>query len=95
MVQLVIPATEARVNITWKGQNGDLPDTVNWDSTPGDVKQWVTEAVRGGTVPNIAADPTADFSDYVVDRFPAPTGVVKDGERDYNLVQVRPKTPFG
>lgn len=85
----VIRDDEARVNVTWKNQNGDLPDPVFRDAAEGDVKGWVTEAVRHGGVPGIAADVTADFRDYVVDRFP-PTEA-----RPYNLIQVRPKTAFG
>jgi hypothetical protein len=86
---MVIAANEARVNVTWKGQNGDLPDTVARDSTDADVRQWVTEAVRTGGVPGINADARADFSDFVIDRF-APNDA-----RPYNLIQVRPKVPFG
>jgi hypothetical protein len=82
-------STEARVNITYGGANGDLPDTVSFDAADGDVKQWVTEAVRGGGVPGIALDANADFTDFVVDRFTA------NVTRPYNLIQLRPKTPFG
>ncbi len=85
----VIDPTMARVNITWAGQNGDLPDPVHYDSTDGDVKGWVTESVRTGSVPGIRADPRADFKDFVVDRF-GPTA-----QRPYNLIQIRPKTAFG
>lgn len=85
----IVQVGEARVNITWNGQNGDLPDSVNRDAPDGDVKRWVTEAVRAGSIPGIAADNNADFGDFVVDRFPA-TEV-----RPYNLIQIRPKTPFG
>ncbi len=85
----VIKDDEARVNVTWKNQNGDLPDPVFRDAAEGDVKGWVTEAVRNGGVPGIAADRDANFADYVVDRFP-PTEA-----RPYNLIQVRPKTAFG
>ena len=42
-----------------------------------------------GSVPGIPADQGADFTDFVVDRFAA------NAERDYNLIQMRPKTPFG
>ncbi len=84
-----IVATEARVNVTWGGQNGDLPDTVSNDATDGDVRQWVTEAVRHGSVPGIPQDANADFRDFVVDRFAATE------QRPYNLIQIRPKTPFG
>jgi hypothetical protein len=80
---------EARVNITWAGQNGDLPDTVNRDATDVDVKRWVTEAVRTGGVPGIVADQNADFSDFVIDRFEP------NETRPWALIQCRPKTPFG
>ncbi len=89
MVDNIIQVNEARVNITWAGQNGDLPDPVSFDATQGDVLQWVTEAVRNGGIPGIRADARADFHDFVVDRFAA------NEARPYNLIQVRPKTPFG
>ena len=80
---------EARVNITYLGENGDLPDPVLFDSPDGDVKGWVTEAIANGGIPGIPAAQNPDFTDFVVDRFSA------NAERDYNLIQVRPKTPFG
>lgn len=80
---------EARLNVTWQGSNGDLPDPVHFDSTDEDIKQWVTEAVRGGGIPGIPADPNADFTDFVVDRFAATE------TRPWALIQTRPKTPFG
>jgi len=80
---------DARVNITWNGQNGDLPDMVNFDSTDADVKGWITEAVRTGGVPGITADVNVDLTDFVVDRF------TENDARPYNLIQIRPKTPFG
>ena len=81
--------TEARINITFSGQNGDLRDPVLFQATDADIKAWVTEAVRTGGVPGIAAATDADFSDFVVDRFAA-TEV-----RSWNLLCLRPKTPFG
>lgn len=84
----VINANEARLNVTWAGSNGDLPDPVPFDSGDGDIKAWATEAVRNG-VPGIPADATADFSDFVVDRFTATADV------PVNRVLLRPKTPFG
>ena len=89
VIQNVIQNDQAKVNITWAGQNGDLPDPVAFDATNGDILQWVTEAVRGGNVPGIQADPNADFTDFVVDRFNA------NNDRPYAAVFVRPKTPFG
>jgi len=80
---------QARVNITYKGENGDLPDPVFYDAGDADIKTWVTEAVSNGSVPGIPADDAVDFGDFVVDRFSA------NAEREYNLIQVRPKTPFG
>jgi hypothetical protein len=49
----------------------------------------VTEAVRNGGVPGLDPAADADFADYVIDRFEASEA------RPYNLLQVRPKTPFG
>ncbi len=88
-MNLDIRNTEARVNITWRGQNGDLADSVRWNCTNGDVLGWVTEAVRAGDVPGIQPDARADFRDHLIDRF-GPTQ-----HRPYNLIQVRPPTPFG
>jgi hypothetical protein len=79
---------EARVNVTYAGQNGDLPDPVSFDATDGDVKQWLTEAISNGGIPGIP-EVQADLRDFVVDRFTATE------TRPYNLLQVRPKTPFG
>lgn len=85
----VLRDDEARVNITYAGQNGDLPQPVFFESADGDVKAWVTEAVRNGGVPGIRRDETARFDDFVVDRFP-PTE-----QYPHNRIQVRPKTAFG
>jgi len=84
-----IKDTEARVNVTFSGANGDLPDPVMFQATDGDIRAWVTEAVRTGGVPGIPAAPNADFSDFVIDRFTATEA------RPWNLLAVRPKTPFG
>jgi len=80
---------EAKINITFAGSNGDLPDPVLFDSTDADVKQWVTEAIRTGGIPGIAANLDVDLQDFVVDRFTA------NEARPFNLLQIRPKTPFG
>ena len=81
--------TQARVNITYMGENGDLPDPVFFDSTDNDIRAMVTEAVASGSVPGIPANANPDFGDFVVDRFSA------NEQREFNLIQVRPKTPFG
>jgi len=80
---------EAKVNITWAGQNGDLPDLVNFDATDADVKSWVTEAIRTGGVPGIRADATTDLTDFVVDRF------IENEAYPIPRIVIRPKTPFG
>lgn len=85
----IVQVGEARVNITWNGQNGDLPDTVSYGAADADIKRWAEEAVRTGSVPGIAADPNISFTDFVVDRF-GPTEV-----RPHCSIFLRPKTPFG
>lgn len=86
---MTIGNNEARVNVTFSGQNGDLPDPVSFDATDAEIRTWVTEAVRSGSVPGIAANPNADFNDFMIDRFNA------NDVRGYNLISLRPKTPFG
>lgn len=80
---------EAKVNVTWKGQNGDLVDPVAYDSSDADILRFATEAIQNGNIPGITADPTAELKDFVVDRFAA------TADRNFNSIQVRPKTPFG
>lgn len=84
----MIDTNQARVLVTYGGASSELPDSVNKDANDADVKGWVTEAIRTGGIPGIAAV-DADLRDYVVDRFP-PTE-----QRAYNLIAIRPKTPFG
>ena len=85
---------EARLNITWNGVNGELPDPVPYDATEADLKAWAQEAIRGGSIPGIPADPQADLNNMpnnmvmVVDRFPA------QGENMPNLF-LRPDSPLG
>jgi len=88
VVQL-IQENEARLNVTYGGQNGDLPDAVSIETTDGDIKTMATEAVAGGGIPGIPTDARADFGDFVVERYP-PTE-----DRTHHLIQLRPKTEFG
>jgi len=85
----ILRADQARLNITWAGSNGDLPDPVPYDSTDVDLKQIASEAVAQG-IPGIPADANVNFGDFKVDRFPAGVAGV-----DYNRLMIRPKTPFG
>jgi hypothetical protein len=78
----------ARLMVTFAGVQGDYPDPVDFNSTDGDVKQIVTEALRTGYIPGIPTNDEADIQDFVVDRFPA------TAELPPRLI-LRPKTPFG
>lgn len=84
----MIGPNEAQLNITWNGQQGELPDPVNVDAADGDVLQWATEAVRAGDVPGIDAAPNVNFQDFVVQRFAAKDDLP-------NRIFIRPKVPFG
>jgi hypothetical protein len=79
---------DARLNITYSGSNGDLPDFVSYDTPDSDIRRIASEAILSGSVPGIAAV-NADFSDFVIERFGA-TEV-----REFPLISLRPKTPFG
>lgn len=83
-----IQPDEARVNVTWNNQNGDLPEPVRLDLTDGDVKQMVAEAIRGGGIPGVDADQNVDLTDFVVTRFGAKDDLP-------NRLVIRPKVPFG
>ena len=82
------PGEMAKLNITWAGNNGDLPDPVGFDLDDASVKRIATESVRDGYVPGIPAA-AADFKDFVVERFRANEAVPA------NRIMLRPKTPFG
>lgn len=79
---------EARLNVTWNGKNGDLPDPVPYDAGDGDIKAWAAEAIRNGDIPGIDVDPNVNFGDFIVDRFGAHEDLP-------NRLFLRPKTPFG
>jgi len=80
---------EARLNITYAGQNGDLVDPVDWDATDLDIRTWAAEAIRTGGVPGIEAVNQVDLTDFKVDRFAATEA------RPWALISLRPKTAFG
>tara|TARA_Y100000310_G_scaffold340338_1_gene435733 strand:+ start:4943 stop:5206 length:264 start_codon:yes stop_codon:yes gene_type:complete len=83
-----LETTEATLNVTWAGKNGEMPDPVPFDAGDGDLKQWATEAVQGGSIPGIEADANVNFGDFIVDRFEAADDLP-------NRLFLRPKTPFG
>jgi hypothetical protein len=84
-----IRATEALLNITWDGQNGDLPSPIPFDATEREIRAWAVEAIRSGSIPGIRADRKVNLDHFVVDRFPANKGA------PYRRVFLRPETPFG
>ena len=88
MTDMVPFEPTARLNVTINGQNGDLPDPMNFESTDGDIKQVAVEAIRTGYIPGITADQNVDLTDFVVDRFAAT-------EELPPRLMLRPKTPFG
>lgn len=79
----------AKLTITYNGEQGDLPDPVPYDATDADLKQMASESVREGYVPGISAAADVNFTDFVVDRFPARHDI------PFNRLALRPKTPFG
>lgn len=79
----------ARLNVTWGGANGDLPDPVPYDATDTALRAMATEALVTGGIPGIPADRSADLTDFVVDRFPATPEIPQ------HRIFLRPKTPFG
>ncbi len=80
---------EARVNITWGGQNGDLTDPVSFAATDAEIRLWAAEAIRAGTVAGVRPDRLVSFDGFMVDRFPSTAQI------PFNRIFVRPKTPFG
>ncbi len=85
----LVDMTQARLNVTFAGQNGDLPDTIANDLADADIVRIAQEAIRGGGVPGIIADPNASLQDFVVERFPPNEAF------PWSRAVVRPKTPFG
>jgi len=84
----ILGAQNARLNVTYNGQQGDLPDEVPYDLSDAEVRRIAQEALTQG-IPGVTADPKADLRDFVVDRFPSREDV------PYNRLSLRPKTPFG
>lgn len=88
MADRLFAQNEARFNITWAGNNGDLVEAVPFDLGADDLRRLAQEAVQNG-IPGIPADQNANFADFVVDRFPS------NDEVPDNRIFLRPKTPFG
>jgi hypothetical protein len=93
---IAVQPNEALVTITYReGDTFDLPRPVPYDgASPEDWKRWAVEMMRTGGIPGRAADPTAELDDYSVERCPRPA-TPQPGQRDHNLVLIRPKTNLG
>jgi len=78
----------ARLNVTYGGGNGDLPDGVDYTTTDANLKQIVEESITNGYIPGIPATPNPDLKGFVFERFPA------EGELP-DRIFARPKTDFG
>jgi hypothetical protein len=91
----VLP-NEALVMITYhEGDTFDLPRPVVYaGSSKEDFKRWAVEMMQGGGIPGRPADPTANLDDYSVEPCPRPEAP-QPGQRNFNLVLIRPKTNFG
>jgi len=79
----------ARLNITYAGQQGELPDPVAYDADEAVLRGVAEEALRTGNVPGIDAVADASLADFVIERFPA-----RD-DLPYHRISIRPKTAFG
>lgn len=77
----------ASLNITFNGQNADHPDPIAFALDDQAIKQLARQAVANG-LSGVDADANADFSDFVVDRFPA-------NEVWPARLFLRPRVPFG
>lgn len=80
---------EAKVNLTWGGQNYDLSDPVPYDISEADLKGMVCEIIRAGGDGIPADADVAAMADFKVDRH-LPTET-----RPHRLITLRPKTAFG
>lgn len=80
----------ARLNVTYGGANGDLPDGVAFDTPEADILRMVEESLRDGYITGIPATPDANLRDFEVVRFSG-----DDGSNLGDRIFVRPKTPFG
>jgi hypothetical protein len=92
MTEALIPTIDegqAKLLVTYGGQQGDFRDPVPFDATDAQIKTWITEAVRAGGIIGIDVQPTANFEDFVIDRFN------RNETRPTNVLVARPKTPFG
>jgi hypothetical protein len=79
---------EAVVNVTWQGQNAELPNPVSRERSDDEVIAMVTEAIRAG-MPGIRADENVTLRGWRVDRDEP------NATTPWHRMTVRPKTAYG
>lgn len=79
----------AEVNVTWNGQNGTLPSTVDFEATDQQILTWITESIQTGSIPGIDPDPHVNIANFHVERIREHTSGVG------NRIFVHPQTKFG
>ena len=91
----MIEPHEALVNVTYRdGVNFDLRDPVHYGATDGDIKMMVAEAIRTGSVAGVDPDPGVDLQHFAIERVDRPLRP-EQGQREHNMILVRPKTAYG
>lgn len=88
MTMMNVGDDAAVVNVTWKGQNGDLTSPVRWGTSDRDVIAAATEAIRHGGARGVDADSDVNLEGFVVQKVDAKDGLP-------NRYILRPKVPFG
>lgn len=78
----------AQLNITYAGQQGNLPDLLPFDLDDTEIKRIAREALTQG-IPGINPVAGVDLKDFMIDRFPSRP------DMPANRLSLRPKTPFG
>lgn len=84
-----IPPHLAVLNITWRGENGNLPDPVDPRLSDAQICEMVEEVLQTGGVPGIPADPRARVANLVIERFEP------NEAYPYSRLLARPAVEFG
>ena len=92
MTTRLLDVDMAHVNVTYRGLSGDLVDPVRRDASSEEVIAFAEEAIRGGSVRGMPADPNARLVGYHAG--PPLEPDAEAGRTTYTFI-VRPKTGFG
>lgn len=88
MDDIAIGDDQAFLNVTYNGENGDMPEPVSLDASDEDIRQFAEEAIKNGDMRGLPADIDVSLDGFVVQRF------AKNNDRPARIM-IRPKTPFG